>query len=605
MAKKKTTSSVSLADSILSLGRSSSNKLLNIVEFAEHPQYLDLKLYPVQKVILKLIYNIPLGDCSNDPIILRDEVNEVVLYTFTHEQDFIDFLYKQDLINSTEFENVDDIFLICGRRASKSTITSIISAYTLYVMLQKECPQDYYGVAKASEISIAICSNSKKNAGKNFREIDTFISRSKFFKDYIVKNPSMSGSASETSGMTFKTKAEVMNNDRLGRLVVSTFAANPSVRGGNNIITIMDEFAHFLDSELSTKENPLDEVLWDAITPSTSGFVNAQGVKEGKNIVITSPNGKKGRVWRQKELAQDDKSVLFINLPSHWINPRIPSSDLQKYRKASQLKFEQEYLAKFVSKIGTAISNPDKFLALFDPTVPNDISVRELGYNRYMAIDQAFSSEGDAYSISVCHFEPQLKERNFLSDANPAYASNTDVFVYDYIGRMISLDKNPLDVDKLLDLTIKVMRTFRVRRVVCDQYSFELFEYVLKQKGMKNLEVFNATQESNSNVAKLFKTQVSDGKILYPYIEEFKEEMLGLTERVNGKYIKIENTVGHDDQYSSSSKAMWICHQEEYGRNKIKNLESTGGGDMFSRMMSVVNNTNAIKSYNPNHRGSF
>jgi hypothetical protein len=149
------------------------------------------------------------------------------------------------------------------------------------------------------------------------------------------------------------------------------------------------------------------------------------------------------------------------------------------------------------------------------------------------------------------------------------------------------------------------MRTFRVRKVVCDQYSFELFEYVLKQKGIKNLEVFNATQESNSNVAKLFKTQVSDGKILYPYIEEFKDEMLGLTERVNGKYIKIENTVGHDDQYSSSSKAMWICHQEEYGRHKIKNLEGNGGGDMFSRMMSVINNTNAIKLHNPNHRGSF
>lgn len=604
MAKKKT-GSVSLSDSISHLGRTTTGILLNIVEFAEHPQYLGLELFPVQKVILKLIYNLPLGDCSKNPIVLKDEINEITLYTFNHEQDFVDFLYQQDLINSTVFENVDDIFLICGRRASKSTITSIISSYTVYTMLQKECPQDYFKVAKASEISIAICSNSKKNAGKNFREIDTFIARSKFFKDYVVKNPSSSGSASESSGLTFKTKSEVMNGDRLGRLVISTFAVNPSVRGGNNIITIMDEFAHFLDSELSTKENPLDEVLWDALTPSTSGFVNDQGIKEGKNIVITSPNGKKGRVWRQKELARDDKSVLFINLPSHWINPRIPSSDLRKYRKASQMKFEQEYLARFVSKIGTAISNPDKFIALFDPTIPNDISVRELGHTRYMAIDQAFSSEGDAYSISVCHFEPIISERHFLPEANPAYASNTDVFVYDYIGRMISLDKNPLDIDKLLDFTIKVMRTFRVKKVVCDQYSFELFEYVLKNRGMRNLEVFNATQESNSNVAKLFKNQVSDGKILYPYVEDFKDEMLGLTERVTGKFIKIENTVGHDDQYSSSSKAMWICHQEEYGRNKVKNIAGNDNSNMFSRMISAVQNTNFIKNNIPNHRGSF
>ena len=82
-----------------------------------------------------------------------------------------------------------------------------------------------------------------------------------------------------------------------GDILISVFAASPSVRGASNMVIIMDEFAHFRISEESRKDNPLDKVVYEAMAPSTSGFVNHDGKPAGKKFILSSPLGKKGKMY--------------------------------------------------------------------------------------------------------------------------------------------------------------------------------------------------------------------------------------------------------------------------------------------------------------------
>ena len=47
---------------------------------------------------------------------------------------------------------------------------------------------------------------------------------------------------------------------------------SPSIRGDNNITYVCEEFAHFNQSDKSTKDAPLDQTIYDAISPSVAGF---------------------------------------------------------------------------------------------------------------------------------------------------------------------------------------------------------------------------------------------------------------------------------------------------------------------------------------------
>lgn len=556
---------ISLSDSLANTKSNSSvQKVLNIIEFAEHPQFLGIKLFPVQRFLLKLMFNIPLSDnISDDPIILRDKFNEIIEHTFTSEIEFMHFLYREDRINRVDFLNISNVYLICGRRASKTTLTSVISTYTLYLVLSHQCPQDYFGILRSSEISVSICSNNKKNANKNMREIQTLVSNAPFFKPFITKN-NISHSGSEGAGLAFRTKHEIATGHKIGDIIVATFAANPSVRGSNNLIAIMDEYAHFNDSEMSTKDKPLDKLLWEALTPSTSGFLHPDGVKAGKNIVLTSPNGKKGEVWSKRQSSKESPSTMFINLPSWWMNPKIASDDLKNEFRDSEMSYRQEYGAEFISKSSSAIGSIDKFYAQVDLRIPNVIQNQKRRAKFFVGIDQAFS--GDAFSVAVCHFEPKW-EREHLDEKYKSFVTSENVIVFDYIGRMQSDGSAPLQVDDVLDWVQKIVMTFPVTKGAYDQWSSELFGYVLAKKGIRGLGVLPATQISNDRIARTFKVCLSEGRIAFPNFEEFIEECMLLTEKLNGKLIKIENTSGHDDQYSAMSKALHFCYSHHISKN--------------------------------------
>ena len=126
---------------------------VDVLTFAESPAFLGIDLFPIQRFILKLIYNIPLSDITDRPIILKDRTGEKIIATFTHEQDFMDFLYERGMISTNDpskLGNVFEVFLAIGRRGTKTVLISIVGVYELYKLLRKDNVHRYLRIIEKS-----------------------------------------------------------------------------------------------------------------------------------------------------------------------------------------------------------------------------------------------------------------------------------------------------------------------------------------------------------------------------------------------------------------------------------------------------------------------
>lgn len=98
-------------------------RIHNVLEYIQAPWGLNMKLYPVQRFIVKLYYHMPLDDkLPEDPtkrIKISDMFNTKTLYTFT-EVEYLRYLFGEGRCNIGEQDHVRrQLTLPIGRRAGK------------------------------------------------------------------------------------------------------------------------------------------------------------------------------------------------------------------------------------------------------------------------------------------------------------------------------------------------------------------------------------------------------------------------------------------------------------------------------------------------------
>jgi len=550
---------------------------MDILSFTRHPDYLNIKLYPIQIFIFKLMYGISLSDdISNNPIIIKDEFNEHTLHTFTSEVDFLDFLYTEKRINSKNIEDPLETLFFLGRRGTKSTMISVITAFTLYLVLRHESPQEYFQILMQSEIGVAVVSNNKGNASKQLREIANMVYGSKWFSKFLVnKEP-----ASE--GFFLKTTTEIKDpKSGVGRILVAIFAASPSVRGSANIEVIMDEYAHYIDSDKSTKKDPLDEKVYDALVPSVSGFVDKKGKALGKVFIATSPNGKKGNSYKKYKASFGDPNTLMLHMPSHWVNPQMSTEFIRKKYEESEVVCAQEYWAEFTDAKHGYVKIEGKIKVCEDARVTN-VMKGSPRIRYYAGIDQALST--DSFAVVVCHHESSYS-RTLVDDDYKIYLPDKDggVYILDYIRAFVPPEESDesLDIDEVIDEVKRVFKAFKIVKGGYDQWSKEFMQREFKRMGiMQRMELLTATQVTNSDWAKSFKRLINKGQIVWSAFTEdtngvtFTDEVMGLEEKVSSAMIKVEaSSGGHDDRFSAACKALYLC-MDDISKDK-KSSEST------------------------------
>ena len=555
---------MALADKIAKKLDSLEIERKNILDFAKED--LGISLLPAQIFIFKLFYSIPLSNDKRENCIpIGDRFNEKVLYQFS-EVEFAEFLFKSNRLNVKDI-SIDNIFLeivfVIGRRGTKTTMSSIVTLYTIYLILLLDNPHDYFGILEEDEIGVAIVSNSRDGADRQFRTITKMVFSSVFFKKHLVKDPS--------GGQLFLRSRRLisasMNKDvakatSRGDILISTFAANPNVRGASNIVTISDEFAHFLDSDVSSKRNPLDKVVFEALTPSTSGFVYKDGRPAGKNFFISSPNGKKGMLYSKYQTAMKNKGIakatsLVINVPSHWVNHKLAAASLISFFNESERSYEQEYEAKFVDKTGGWLSNIRH--RVMNCINRNNMNLIEPGrpINSYfMGIDFGVGHDGSAFAVA--HYEPFTPD-NF-EPLEGTKETKQNVIVVDYIGYILPEEGKLVTLENIYSELNKIMGHYIIEDGTYDQWSGGIFSQLLEEKGYRNLRKSPATQQSNSDQAKLFRQLIAEGRVIIPNKPDFIEELFRLNETVSREgLVKVEDTEVHDDQYDAVVRAIFLA----------------------------------------------
>ena len=370
--------------------------MVDIMTFCDDPRFLDLpnngfNLWMPQRVILKCFY---MGSRGNENLTLTQEEWEW-LYSYQEGETLDDIKYEtnvKDVVRkilamekSTEGKKAmtfKELHLVLGRRASKTIMASVITAYEVYKLLviNNGDPHAYYKLPSDDEIAIINVALSQQQAGRLFGQIQSRLRNSPFFKGRIAKET--------TSEIRLYTKKDIEKKlkgatlDVPGSILILCGHSNPdSLAGFNAILILFDELAFYDETGKVT-----GKYFYNRLKPSLTHFYQ---FGEGRLVEISSPNTRNGIFYEIYKQAETDDRILSFQLPTWRINPGVPydHSELARDRKANADMFAIEYGAQWAE--GGSYGNYFEE-GLIDRCVRGDIKRHiypQPGFNYYLHVD--------------------------------------------------------------------------------------------------------------------------------------------------------------------------------------------------------------------------
>jgi hypothetical protein len=195
---------------------SDGNVLMNALEFIESPGGLNVELYPVQRVIIKLIFGIPM-DWQEKEVPIYDKFCDELLYTFK-ETEYIHYVHEQGRINIPDWQSArpdgyNEIDMIVGRRGGKSAVVGAVAAYKLYLLLNHPSPQDYYGLVPGSPIDLTMMAQDSAGSSRLYDQLKNYVNKAPFFAPFV-------------KGMTSDEMTFVSESDRVNRDITPSIKAS-------------------------------------------------------------------------------------------------------------------------------------------------------------------------------------------------------------------------------------------------------------------------------------------------------------------------------------------------------------------------------------------
>lgn len=253
---------------------------MGAVEFAEHAWGLRLKLWPSQKLTLKLLYNEPL---SHKEVRLLEKWEKKAL----------------DLNLPAEDVQARELALCLGMRSSKTFLGGIIGCYETYKYLMMIDPWSHYNILENSPVFGIIAAASKDQARDTvFAQIRNFASRCHIFDMFHMEM--------KTYDIVFPTHDFTI---RVGASNSSTIV------GRTDAFVIFDELAR---------------------CPDTKGRMGGKEVYAGLSAGVKTLNGLK--VSLSSPLYEDDQIMNLIHESAKvdsMFGLRMATWDYHKYLKRS------------------------------------------------------------------------------------------------------------------------------------------------------------------------------------------------------------------------------------------------------------------------------
>lgn len=573
-------------------------KIFSILEYIESQWGLDTRLYPAQRFIVKLYYNLELDrDLPEDPIRrirIKDPFTGKQLYEFT-EYEYLQFLYNEGRCNiGDQDHDRRELVLAIGRRGGKTTLSGIFASYEVYKLLNLYNPQMYYGLPNGNRIQIISVATDKEQAGLLFNEVTSHVAKCNYFQPYIANN---------TLGwVNFRTPYDIEKYGPTARqengkfvsfngkatLRVTFKSCNAKgLRGPGNIVIILDEVAHFIEEGGSSADE-----IYDAVTPSAAAYSRkdstgmpavapdgSEAPVESRIILISSPLGKSGKFYEKFDLAmrggEGSRNILAVQAPTWEINPTVPSAYFKEKYHEKPATFMVEFGAQFSDQTRGWIERESDLLACIEPTRRPVIRPTPKAPHQ-MGIDVGLVEDGTA--IFITHVEQTKIVLDYHEvwyagidwrEANPHLTDYTTP----YARTLGNVDR--LDFDEIAEW-IRVLSTrFALTAGIFDRWNGLPLEQKLHKMGLKQFKAEFFTRDMSSKIYQSAKMFLYDERLVlydHPVPERAKEgntkhspfiaELLALQANQISKNVilvqKAKKSGARDDCADAFVRAVWL-----------------------------------------------
>ncbi len=575
------------------------SEVADIITFIESDWGLQMRLFPVQKVILKAHYGLPLED--KVPTINLSDWRRESFIKMT-EKEYLQYLYDNGRCNIATVEpgkERREMILSIGRRSGKTTISACIAAYETYKLISKGDPQAYYGLPHSNNIQIISVATDKDQAGLLYQEVSGHYRNCSFFSPYTANN-TQSYARFQTPKDIERTGSYIDDPTAKATLKI-TFRScvAKGLRGAGNLVVILDEVAHFTDKGQSGAE-----AVYNAVTPSTSAFSQKDendsripiGPVEGRIISISSPLGRQGQFYKLFSIAMQggraSENMLAIQAPTWEVNPTVPASEFEKHYIKDATVFFTEYGGEFTDRTRGWIEDPRDLMACVDP----NLKPRTQGRARqphFLGLDLGLVGDGTA--VAIGHIESKDGENKIVLDYVDQIKAGE--------GEYAHLDR--LEFDDVAEWVHSLTKKYYITEGLFDQWAGIPFEQALQKKGLKQLKSEHFTKNKTSEIFKNFKDMMWDKKLVlfdHPIPEgqehcEYITELMELQATKHSKYIvtvEAPNMKGkHDDRSDALVRMIWLASQNLSNSSYIS--KGGRGGGFAQKRGSYISNANKLR----------
>ena len=502
-------------------------------------------------------------------------------------------------------------FVANGLVNHNTTLSGIFASYEVYRLLNLYNPQAYYGLPNGNRIQIISVATDKDQAGILFNEVAGHLAKCDYFTPYQANNTQ--------SQVNFRTPYDIEKFGDIYRengkftsfsgkaSVRLTFkgASGKGLRGAGNIVIIMDEFAHFLDTGPASADR-----IYNAVTPSAAAFspkdpknpLLAVGTKESRVICISSPLGKSGKFFNLYDQAmrggRGSENMLAIQAPTWEINPTVPLGDLQQAYYADPTNFSVEYGANFNDQLVGWIEREEDLLDCVDPDHRPVMRARPK-IPHQMGIDVGLVNDGTY--IVITHVE----DGRIVLDYHEGWQAKVDwrelnphlhgQFSTDYAKTLKEQER--LDFDEIAKWIYVISRRFKIRQGLFDRWNGIPLEQALVKKGLKQFVSEHFTRDQTSKMFQSTKLMMFNKTLkLYDYPLPKKsdallrvaggpsehsapiQELLSLRSKMVSKNIVVveapQKTGSHDDFSDAFVRSVWLSILE---MKNEKHVTHSGG----------------------------
>jgi hypothetical protein len=272
------------------ISKSLAGKKVGIEEFCESSDYCNKRLYPRQKLLLKIMFLEELTGKEEDVLSYwingGRNGNEILISPKIRE--------RADYLREHNFPHFREMVLVGGRRSSKGFVTGLALAKKMFDVLQYQDPASHFQIDPDKEIYFSCIAASQDQAKKyQYADFSSTVARCKAMENNVTKVQELEFSVATEADKAlmerFKQRSGVRSRD-ISKLRGVAHAANAStIRGSATIALCFDEMAH-MQQEGESAQTAAS--VYEAAVPALAQF--------GKDAMIfcnSSPYTKIGKFY--------------------------------------------------------------------------------------------------------------------------------------------------------------------------------------------------------------------------------------------------------------------------------------------------------------------